>query len=237
MRLFLLLSAALTACLARPGEAASVYFTHEGSKPGAARVEIAEGRLSEIEALPLGEDVSKPFKLALAPGGEVVAVSAGGDKDARLFLVPAAGATGQARSIPLPSPLSDIAPAPGGFLAALSKGHLLLVDAREGKVAAEINARKHTSPPARKGEHVCLLPGGHQALVSFQKDDNDSPALGNRLLLLGIEPFGIDADIALPRERPRRGRGYAGHRPAPTRPERSRRPSPQWLQRPNPSPG
>ena len=185
-----------------PLRAATVFFTHEGDKPGAARLEIEQSQLGALAPLPLGEGVTEPFKLALSSNAEVLAVAAKKEDTQFLFLVPT-GNNSEAHPLPLPAKLSDLVAAPdNAFLLALSKGHLMLVDGPTGEIKAQMNARQQTSPPARKGENFCVLPGGQQVVVSFQKDDDDSPALGNRLLLLGLDQLSIDADLALPRDRP-----------------------------------
>lgn len=190
----------LAVVLAARLEAATVVFTHEGDSPGAARFEISEESLSDVESVPLGEGVSEVFKLACSAQQEVIGIAGEVEGEPCLFMV-SRKAEEPVERVKLPAEVSHVIAAPGGFLLALSKGYLVFVDAETFRISGEINTRKSITPPARKGEDICLLSEG-QALVSFQKDDDDSPALGNRLMLLGLSPFQVDADLPIPRERP-----------------------------------
>jgi len=145
----------------------------------------------------LGFPVTHPYKLAHARAAGVVAVATGGDEQPALALLPLQG--GEVISVPLPAEASDLAATDDLFLVAASKGRFAVIDAATGSVLSELNARKELNPPGRKGEFIRILPGGDKALVSFQKDDDNSPALGNRIVLLQMNPLEVHADMPLPR--------------------------------------
>jgi len=150
------------------------------------------------EAQILIADLESPFKLTLSPDGKILAVAAGDKEAPELVLLDLENQ--QTRRVPLGAAISDLAGMEAGTLVAASRGRFYLVD-RGGSIE-EWNARKGLNPPGRKGEFVCPVPGSSSALISFQKDDDNSDAKGNRLLVLGTRPLEPLHDLLLPRDHP-----------------------------------
>jgi hypothetical protein len=177
--------------------AAEVYFSFGGKHSGIGRLVIQENQIKSVEAVDPGFPVTDPYKLANARAAGIVGVATGGDKKPALILLPCEG--GEAILVPLPAEVSDVAAADDLFLVATAKGRFVVIDAATGSILSELNARKALEPPGRKGEFIRILPGGENALVSFQKDDDNSSAKGNRIVLLQLNPLEVRADIPLPR--------------------------------------
>lgn len=192
-RLLALLLALSAAC------AEQVFFTYEGGRAGLSRVILAGGQIENIEVIAAGGEVEDAFKLAWSPEARVLAAAVKAEDKPCLALW-REGTT--LRFLPLPAELSDLAELPTGFLAALSKGWVVQASADPAALSSEINLRQLLSPPGRKGEHLLPFPERGVALMTLQKDDDDSPALGNRLVLLGLDPLSVLADMPLPRDRP-----------------------------------
>lgn len=147
----------------------------------------------------VADDLQSPFKLAANPQTRQIGVAVGAKEEPALLLIDPG--SGGMHTIGLSAEISDLAAAGTGFLIAASKGRFYFVE--EDGTVAEWNARKELDPPGRKGEFVLPLPEEsgttNRALVSFQKDDGDSAARGNRLVLMTVNPPGLLHDLPLPR--------------------------------------
>lgn len=179
-----------------------VFFTFLecGESGGVAKAWVdAEGVL-RVERLETdsAKTLISPFKLARS--GNFLAISAGADREPEIVSFDLQnGGTG--RRTPLPAEVSDLAPAPEGFVVAMSKGRFARVDAVSGSIVAACDARKALDPPGRKGEFLLPLPDENRLLASFQKDDENSAALGNRVVVFELESLKPIADLSLPRDR------------------------------------
>ena len=193
------LVAAVLLVSALVSQASEIYFSFGGGTPGLGRAVVEDNLLTLVEPVDLGFPVTHPYKLAHAAGAGVVAVAVGGDEEPAVVLVPVDG--GAVLSTALPAELSDIAATGDQFVVSASKGRFVVIDAASGSILSELNTRKALTPPGRKGEFIRILPGGSRALVSFQKDDDNSPAQGNRIVLLELDPLEVRADMPLVRDR------------------------------------
>lgn len=189
----------LTAVIACGGlnlGAAEIYFSFDGERAGVGRVIVFDDQIKTVEEVAIDVPILAPYKLARAGG--TIAVAVGGDQQPGLLLLSPNEAP---RIIPLSAEVSDLAASESAFVVAASKGLFFVVDAGSGEILSTLDARKALSPPGRKGEHLLLLPGSRRALVSFQKDDDNSTSTGNRLVLVDVDPLAVRADMPLPRDR------------------------------------
>ncbi|MFQ3577862.1 MAG: hypothetical protein SNJ52_02480, partial [Verrucomicrobiia bacterium] len=141
----------------------------------------------------------QPYKMAGSASGELIALATGDKEEPAVHLFRRGqGAAGHAA---LKGAVSDLAFAGEALVVAASKGMFYRING-EGAIEAEFSARKLLTPPGRKGEHIRVLSEGDRAVVSFQKDDDDSEARGNRLVAIDLAKFQPVADVALPRDKP-----------------------------------
>lgn len=148
----------------------------------------------------LVDELPRPFKLEVSPDGSTLAVVAGGKDSPRILWIPRPETTDpdaefQTHPIEIETEISDIAFAGDSLLVAAGKGRFHQI-VPPGEIRNTLNARKALSPPGHKGEDFWVLDDS-RALISFQKDDSNTDALGNRLVLLDLDRFTFQHDISL----------------------------------------
>ncbi len=196
--------------LARGGDAQAVdsvlYVSVQGGEAGGGDkkagglVEVRQENESIAGVHLLNQaPILRPYKVAISASGKQIAMAAGdSDMPAVCLFRPGQGEVGRAE---LKGGVSDLTYAGEQLIIAASKGLFYRLGS-EGAIEAEFSARELLSPPGRKGEHIRILPNEETAVVSFQKDDDDSEAQGNRLVVIDIGSFRPQADVALPRDKP-----------------------------------
>ncbi len=174
-------------------------FANESRNGGVAVLQV-ENNTFAAEPRVLLEGLPKPFKLATSPDGSVLAAVAGGKDSPRILWIPRPETTDpdaefHTHPIEIETEISDIAFAGDSLLVAAGKGRFYQI-VPPGEIRNTLRARKVLSPPGHKGEDFCVL-NDNLAIVSFQKDDPDTDALGNRLTLLDLNRFAFQHDLSL----------------------------------------
>lgn len=174
-------------------------FVGENNTGGVALLQIEDNSFPGKPRV-LVDELPRPFKLEVSPDGSTLAVVAGGKNSPRILWIPRPETTDpdaefHTHPIEIETEVSDIAFAGDSLLVAAGKGRFHQI-VPPGEIRNTLNARKALSPPGHKGEDFCVLDDS-RALISFQKDDSNTDALGNRLVLLDLNRFTFQHDISL----------------------------------------
>lgn len=81
-----------------------------------------------------------------------------------------------------------------------TKGRVVAVDMRVGRVSAFFEGRKVLAPPASKSDFVSIAADGSKAFVTFQADSDDGKDKGHRIVTLSLPNLTVLGDVALPRD-------------------------------------
>lgn len=188
---FALGSLAISLPLLGAERVAFTYLSQE-KQGGLASLEIGEEGFAGSAEI-LAADLQRPFKVAVSASRQTIAAVAGGKDAPEILWISADGSP--ARRIPIEAEISDVAFVGESLLVAAGKGRFNLIEP-PGEIRESLRARQVLQPPGHKGEHLLPL-DRHTVLVSFQKDDPDTDALGNRLAVLEIDPLRFTHDILL----------------------------------------
>lgn len=182
--------------------AETFYFTFKNdTRFGVAALAIDPAHKLTVTELAPEFTLDESFKLTLVGDRLVVAAEVGGLPGVAIYDLKSNAKT-PPEFVETAGAISEIKSTEGIVIAATSKGRVYRLDPAKPTRIKEWSGRKSLTPPGRKGEDILLLPAKQAALVSFQKDDNDSDARGSRIVVLGFDDLTLRGDLQLPRDHP-----------------------------------
>jgi hypothetical protein len=202
-RAFLLAALFLLATTAaHAGDLFYTFNSDEGSGVARLQIDPVTGAILRHEPVFANESVQRARKLAVTQSGLRVGFGHRATQGHNFVIVPLDDPA-SARTLLLPEEPDEVRAFGEFFLVGGNDGPVWVIDAERAEVVGEWNSRRDLIPSGRQPEDLYVLPGGKQAIVSFQKDSRNGRHLGSRIVVMDLLPeLRHRFDIPLPRNRP-----------------------------------
>lgn len=182
----------------------TVFFTYSDGREGGiakALVDADTGKIQAIETLASARGFRVPHKLALSRDGRVVAGVSEEERQTN-FIAFDLAENKTIGTLRLRNEPDAIAGAGDGFVIGARSGDVYRVGAGDARLRSTWNSRDSLRPSGHKVEYITVVEDRNQVWLSFQKDNRAGQHRGSRIVLFSIEPFRLQHDIQLPRDRP-----------------------------------
>jgi hypothetical protein len=201
---FFLCCAAAIAFSAHRAAAGTLYYAFEDStkKGGLARVQIddATGALTAHETLWIDLLGATPNRLVMNDAGDRALVVRDVKDGFNLLVFDVTQPKVTPIQLEFGSRPDSVTVKGDLALVTGTRGRVVAIDLRAGKVTATFDGRKGLVPAAAKSDLVTITEDGKKAIVSFQTDGDDGKEKGHRLIVLDLPTLTLAADLVLPRD-------------------------------------
>ena len=204
MKKLLLILVSFLAVVVYSTAATTVFFTFaEGREGGIAQVKVNPdtGKIEAIETLASTRGFNVPHKIALSSDGRFIAGVSEEERQTN-FIAFDLNSHKTIGTLRLRNEPDAIAAAGDSFVVGASSGDVYRVGAADARLRSTWNSRDSLRPSGHKVEYITVVEDRNQVWMSFQKDNRAGQHRGSRIVLFSIEPFRLQHDIQLPRDRP-----------------------------------
>jgi hypothetical protein len=187
-----------------PLNATTIFFTFaDGREGGIAKtvVDPNTGKIQTIETLASARGFDVPHKIALSTDGRFIAGVSEEERKTN-FIAFDLSSNQTVGTLRLRNEPDAIAAAGDSFVIGASSGDVYRVSMADARLRSTWNSRESLRPSGHKVEYITVVEDRNQVWFSFQKDSRRGDHRGSRILLFSIEPFRLQHDIQLPRNRP-----------------------------------
>ncbi len=184
--------------------ATTVFFTFsDGREGGIAKVVVdpATGKIQGMETLASARGFRVPHKIALSSDGRVIAGVSEEERQTN-FIAFDLHDHKTIGTLRLRNEPDAIAGAGDGFVVGADDGDVYRITAADARLRSTWNSRDSLRPSGHKVEYITVMEERNQVWMSFQKDNRRGEHKGSRIVLFSIDPFRLQHDIQLPRDRP-----------------------------------
>jgi hypothetical protein len=184
--------------------ATTIFFTFaDGREGGIAKavVDADTGKIQVIETLASARGFRIPHKIALSSDGRIIAGVSEEERQTNFISYDLTN-NKTIGTLRLRNEPDAIVAAGDGFVVGASSGDVYRVGANDARLRSTWNSRDSLRPSGHKVEYITVMEDRNQVWMSFQKDNRAGQHRGSRIVLFSIEPFRLQQDIQLPRDRP-----------------------------------